>query len=134
MQTQCPRCKRPRDLPDAYAGRQIKCPDCGHPHTLAAGAPPPPCIIKPDPAKREARLLHPPARPDSPPSAGYLFWTIGILIIVMGFVVGGAADDALTVIGSLVGGLLLMTAASSLDYLCKITWHLKKLRDRKSVV
>ena len=130
MKTQCPHCQRLRELPDAYAGRAVKCPDCGHPHTLAAYTPPPP----PEPeiivAAKPAVPTPPPV--EYPPSGGLPAAIYGGLLIAGGAVIGIAAQSVVVAVGGIVGGLILMAIGDALDYLAKIAWYLEKKHERNS--
>jgi DNA-directed RNA polymerase subunit RPC12/RpoP len=132
MQTQCPQCNRPRDLPQDYAGRQVKCPDCGGTYRVLPHLPPasPPISDEADTAPS-----------DVPPDRASIFDGMGIMTLgaaitaltlavwVLGGILYNEPLDAATVIIGLVGGLGLFAAGGMVHLLSRIAGTLDRIID-----
>lgn len=90
--TTCAGCGRSLAIPERYLGRDLKCPDCGHPVRVASpdAAPPPPpelplsASVFPDPAPpgpgpvstAESEGFEPPWPGDTPLAPGAVYWRV----------------------------------------------------------
>jgi len=113
MITQCPKCQKTQNIPDAYNGREIKCTACKQPFEAIPYLDIVVSQLPPDPP---ATSPSPPRPPEEPALCGvlmFLAWLIGIISILGALPTFGAS------LTGIIPALLLAWAAQVLRLLSK---------------